>query len=100
MIVEPPGPFAQIALGQTNPFGCLGKDPQRLVGQSDLWIVSIFLTSPGFGAVDEVGLVAVDERTRQVVSATERQEVNRAIKHLKETRHDELEAAFYRARTV
>jgi hypothetical protein len=82
------------------PFGCLGKNPQRLVGESDLWVVSIFLTSPGYGAVGAVGLVAVDARTHQIVGATERQEVNRAIKHLKESKRDELEAAFHQARTV
>src|SRR5262249_5835689 len=82
------------------PFGCLGNHPRRLVGKSDFWIVPVFLTSPGFGAVGEVGLVAVDARTNQVVSATERQEVNKAIRHLKETRRDELEAAFHQARTV
>lgn len=81
------------------PFGCLGKNPQRLVGATDFWIVPIFLTSPGFGAVGEVGLVAVDACTHQVVSATARPQVNKAIKHLQETKHDALEAAFHRART-
>ena len=82
------------------PFGCLGKKPQRLVGSADFWIVPVLLTSPGHGAVGEVGLVAVDARTHQVVSATQRQEVNRAIKHLKESKRDELEAAFHQARTA
>ena len=82
------------------PFGCLGKNPQRLVGTTDFWIVPVYFTSPGHGAVGQVALVAVDARTHQVVSATERPEVNRAIKHLKETRRDELEAAFLQARTV
>jgi len=73
------------------PFGCLGRSPQRLVGESDFWIVPVFLTSPGYGAVGEVGLVAIDARSHQVVGATERKQVNRAIKHLKETKRDELE---------
>jgi hypothetical protein len=34
------------------------------------------------------------------VSATTPQEVSRAIKHLKESKRDELEAAFHQARTV
>ncbi len=82
------------------PFGCLGKDPRRLVGETECWIVPVFLTSPGYGAVGEVGLVAVDARTHQITGATDRQEVNRAIKQLKEAKRDELEAAFHRARTV
>jgi hypothetical protein len=92
------------------PFGCLGKSPQRLVGNmygtlrdevpSDLWIVPVFFTSPGYGAVGEVGLVAIDARSHQVVGATERRRVNRAIKHLKESKRDELEAAFHRSRTA
>ena len=82
------------------PFGCLGNNPRRLIGKSDFWIVPIFLTSPGYGPVGEVGFVAVDSRTHQVVSATDRQEVNKAIKHLKEIKRDELEAAFLQARTV
>jgi len=81
------------------PFGCLGKHPRRLVGATDFWIVPVFLTSPGLGAVGEVGMVAVDARTHEVVGATERREVNRAIKHVKETKRDELDAAFHRSRT-
>jgi hypothetical protein len=85
---------------QHYPFGCLGTKPQRLLGESDFWIVPVFLTSPGHGAVGEVGLIAVDAHTHHVVGATRRQEVSRAIKHLKESKRDELEAAFHRARTV
>src|SRR2546429_1897966 len=47
------------------PFGCLGGTPHRLVGQSNFWIVPVFLTSPGYGAVGEVGWVAVDARSHQ-----------------------------------
>ena len=47
------------------PFGCLGINPRRLVGKNDFWIVPIFLTSPGYGAVGEVGLVAVDALSHQ-----------------------------------
>ena len=82
------------------PIGCLGTKPRHLLGESDFWIVPVFLTSPGYGAVGEVGLVAVDAVTHQVVGATTRQEVNRAIKSLKESKRDELEAAFHEARTV
>jgi hypothetical protein len=85
---------------QHFPFGCLGKDPQRLVGPEELWVVSVALTSPGYGEVGEVGMVAVDSRTLQVTAATDRQKVNRAVEQLKVSKHDELEAAFLRARTV
>lgn len=83
------------------PFGCLGGTPRRLVGEKgELWIVPVVLTSPGYGAVGEVGLVAVDARTGRVVNGSDRHEVARAIKHLKEAKRDALEAAFRQARTV
>ena len=74
------------------------QESRRLVGAAEFWIIPVFLTSPGYGAVGEVGLVAVDAVSHKVVSATDRQEVNRAVKHLKEAKHDELEAAFRQAR--
>jgi hypothetical protein len=92
--------FANGYIVRHYPFGCLGGKPQRLSGESDFWIVPVFLTSPGYGAVGEVGMVAVDAKTHQVLGATEPRDVSRAIKHLKENKRDELEAAFYRARTV
>jgi hypothetical protein len=82
------------------PFGCLGQNPQRLAGAIDFWIVPVFLTSPGYGAVGEVGMVAVNAATHEIVGATERRDVNRAIRLLKESKRDELEASFHRARTV
>lgn len=82
------------------PFGCLARGARRLEGESDFWIVPILLTSPGYGAVGEVGLVAIDAHTYRVVSATSRKEVNRAIKLLKESKRDELEAAFHQARAT
>jgi hypothetical protein len=81
-------------------FGCLGQKPERLVGENECWLVPVLLTSPGLGAVGQVGTVAVDAATRRVVAATARREVDRAIRHLKESKRDELEAAFHRARTV
>jgi hypothetical protein len=80
------------------PVGCLGRDPRRLVGATDVWIVPIYLTSPGCGAVGEVGLVAVEAATLRVLSTTQRREVDRAIRQLKESKRDELEAALHRAR--
>ena len=83
------------------PFGCLGGTPRRLVLENlHLWIVPIFLTSPGVGPVGEVGVIAVDDLTTQVIGGTERQEVAEAICGLKERKRDDLEAAFLRARTV
>lgn len=81
------------------PIGCLGGQPRRLVGKNgDQWMVPIVLTSPGHGAVGEVGFVIVSAGRHQVVGSTEREAVGRAIKLLKESKGDELEAAFHRSR--
>ena len=83
------------------PFGCLGGTPQWLaLTDRELWIVPIVLTSPGYGAVGAVGLVAVDARTQEVMGSTPRNEVIAAIKGMREANRDELDAAFRRARTV
>jgi len=83
------------------PFGWLGGTPRRLkLKHLGLWIVPVFLTSPGIGPVGEAGVVAVDDLTTKVVGATEQQEVTEMVRHLKESKADELEAAFLRARTV
>lgn len=80
------------------PIGFLGGTPRRLVlGDRELWIVPILLTSPGRGAVAETGLVAVDAGTHAVVGSTPRRDVVAAGKRLREARRDELEAAFRRA---
>src|SRR4051794_26287313 len=48
------------------PIGYLGGLPRRLeLENRALWIVPIILTSPGYGAVGEVGVVAIDARTGQ-----------------------------------
>ncbi|MCI0682372.1 MAG: hypothetical protein L0Y71_09725 [Gemmataceae bacterium] len=82
------------------PFGCMGGEPRRLVGKTGMWIVPVILTSPGYGAVGEVGLVAVAANTHEIVSATPRQEAVAALKHLREVHGRALEAAFHQARTV
>lgn len=82
------------------PFGCLGGDPRRLVGKNGMWIVPIIWTSPGFGAVGEVGLVALAAKSQEIVSATPRREVTAAMKQLREAQADALQTAFHRARTV
>ena len=83
------------------PLGILAGTPRHLsLQKSDVWIVPILLTSPGYGAVGEVGVVAVNAQTGKVVGGTPKQEVIAAGKRLREETRDELEAAFHRARTV
>jgi hypothetical protein len=78
-----------------------GGTPRRLLlAEKDLWIVPVVLTSPGYGAVGEVGLVAVDVASGGVVGATPRPEVRTAGTRLALERRHELDAAFHRARTV
>jgi hypothetical protein len=48
--------------------------------------------------VGEVGLVAIDAATREVVGATPVDEVRAAGRELAEAKQDALEAAFRRAR--
>ena len=83
------------------PLGVLAGTPRLLsLSKSDVWIVPIILTSPGHGAVGELGVVAVNARIGAVVGATPKEEVIAAGKRLREENRDELEAAFRRARTV
>ncbi len=83
------------------PLGVLAGTPRRLsLQRSDVWIVPVLLTTPGYGAVGEVGVVAVNARTGHVVGGTPKVEVIAAGKRLREEKRDELEAAFRRARTV
>ena len=84
---------------QNFPFGCLAGRPRHLsLGTNELWIVPITLTSAGHGAVGEVGILALDSQTRKVVGGTPSEEVAAAIKRLKREKHNELDAAFHRAR--
>src|SRR3989442_11080640 len=54
----------------------VGGIPRRLaLAKQDLWIVPVVLTSPGYGVVGEVGMVAVDAVSGGVVGATPRPEV-------------------------
>ena len=80
-------------------FGLIGTTPHLLaMADKEAWVVPIVLTSPGFGAVGEVGIVAVDAVTGQVVGSTPRPEVEAAQKSLREVHHDAIEAAFLRAK--
>ncbi len=89
----------EIVIVRHYPFGYLGSSPRRLALRSrQLWVVSVLLTSPGVGAVGEVGVVALDGRTLQIVGSTPREEVAVAVQRLREEKHDKLEAAYRRAR--
>jgi hypothetical protein len=78
--------------------GLLGGTPYRLsLADADLWIVPMILTSPAYGAVGEVGVVAVDRLSGKVVGATPRAEVMAGIRCLRETKHDAIQAAFLQA---
>jgi len=83
------------------PLGILGGTPRRLnVKGADVWIVPVLLTSPGYGAVGEVGMVAVDARNGAIVGSTPRADVVASGKRLREEKRDDLEAAFLRARST
>ena len=66
----------------------------------DLWIVPVVFTSPGIGAVGEVGMLAIDAATHEVIAATPRAQVRAAAAHLAQEKRDEINAAFHRARTA
>ena len=75
--------------------GYTGGNPRRLsLRGSDIWIVPVVFTSPGYGAVGEVGLLAIDAITQEVVGATPRAEVKTAGMRLAKEKHDDLHAAF------
>ena len=103
---QPAGIPADVALIAANAhmllkyvIGLLGGTPYHLsLPKSELWIVPMILTSPGYGPVGEVGAIAVDARTGQVVGGTPKEEVMAAIRRLREAKHDALEAAFLQAR--
>jgi hypothetical protein len=79
--------------------GYSGGNSRRLsLGGVRLWIVSVLLTSPVYGAVGDVGLVAIDAATQEVLGATPSQEVRAAGNALAEPKRDGLQAAFRQAR--
>ncbi|HMF11337.1 MAG TPA: hypothetical protein VKE94_03500, partial [Gemmataceae bacterium] len=56
--------------------GFSGGIPRQLrLGDKKIWIVPVVLTSPGIEAVGEVGVLAIDSATHDVVGATPRAEV-------------------------
>ncbi|MBI4601994.1 MAG: hypothetical protein HY721_08540 [Planctomycetes bacterium] len=81
------------------PIGVTGAVPHLLsLPSGEVWIVPVVSTSPGYGVVGEVGIVAVDSRTGAVAGSTPRRELAEALKRLREEKHDAIEAAFLRAR--
>ena len=76
-----------------------GGMPRRLaLRKVEVWIVPAYLTSPGYGVVGEVGVVAIDAGTREVIGATPSDEVQAAAARLKREKRDEVDAAFHRTR--
>ncbi len=76
-----------------------GGTPRRLALRNvEVWIVPAYLTSLGYGVVGEVGVLALDAVTREVIGATPRDEVQAAATRLKRAKRDELDAAFHRTR--
>jgi len=82
--------------------GYTGGTPHRLClrDETAVWIVPVLLTSSGYGVVGEVGVLAIDEATHEVVGATPRNDVKAAGARLAKEKRDVLDAAFRRARTV
>jgi len=79
--------------------GFTGGKPRPLtLDFGKIWIVPVMLASPGYGWVGDVGLVAVDASTFQVIGATPRPEVMAAGARLERENRDALDAAFHRAR--
>jgi hypothetical protein len=77
---------------------CSGGIPRSVpLRASEVWIVPVVFTSPGYGCVGDVGMVVVDAATREVVGASRREEVRAAVAALAKERADELETAFRQA---
>jgi hypothetical protein len=75
----------------------VGQTPRRLkLSHADWWIVPVVLTSPCYGVVGEVGVVAIDADRNTVVGATPRSEVAVSARQLREEKRDAIEASFLR----
>jgi hypothetical protein len=78
----------------------VGATPRPLALPSGcVWVVSVMFTSPGYGPVGEVGVIALDGATLAVLDATPKEEVRAAGVRLTREKRDALRAAFHRART-
>src|SRR5262249_41110255 len=72
-----------------------GATPRALsLPSGPLWVVPVMFTSAGYGPVGEVGVVAIDPQTLQVLDATPKHEVRAAGARLAREKRDDLHAAF------
>jgi hypothetical protein len=79
----------------------VGGTPHMLsLPAGPVWVVPVALTSAGYGSVGEVGVVAVDAKTWEVLDATPPDEVRAAGARLAREKQDVLDAAFRRARAT
>jgi hypothetical protein len=79
--------------------GLIGGTPYHLaLPGGALWIVPMMLASAGYGHVGQVGVIALDARTGEVLGGSPKDELVAQIRRLNREKHDELEAAFLRAR--
>jgi hypothetical protein len=78
-----------------------GATPRRLrLPNLDLWVVPIVLTHPVKGVVGQVGLVAVDASSGEVMGSTPRPEAVASAKKIRGAKGYELETAILRPRAV
>ncbi len=69
--------------------------PTRLVtGLRSAWVVPLVLTSPGFGVLDIVGSVMVDEEFGHVVGWTPVDDIFENVEQVSRSKQAEVEAAF------
>jgi hypothetical protein len=60
----------------------------------DVWVVSVVLTYPKKGIVGEVGAIAVDSETGEIVGWTPIEEMEAMAKEIYEGQRKEIEIAF------
>jgi hypothetical protein len=78
-----------------------GGLPHRLSLQtSEIWIVPLVLTHPDHGIVGEIGSVAVDLHTNEILGYTPRAEAVAAAQHLREAKGYARETALLSTRAV
>ena len=78
-----------------------GATPRSLsLPAGTIWVVPVMFNSAGYGPVGEVGIVAVDPRTLEILDATPKHEVRAAGARLARVKRDDLHAAFRRARAT
>lgn len=81
------------------PLGVLGGTPRRVsLSDTELWVVPVLLTTPRTGPVGEIGMVAVNARTGEVVGATPKDDVAAAGQRVLEEKRDQVNAALLQTR--